>query len=253
MRAAKPGIALPRATSVAILCALAALSATAWAVIYGRAGTMAAMGGPAAIGAGLFLATWVVMMVAMMFPTVAPITLAFAGVTRARGEGYLPTAIFVLGYTVVWAAVGVVALALAVAVGQLWAADPWWLPRAGGAVIVLAGVYQFTPLKHTCLHACRSPLGFLMTHDFGGGLRAAARAGASHGVYCLGCCFALMAVLGVIGLMNVAWMAVIAAVFFIEKNVRGGDVMAKLAGALCIAGGLAVMVSPSLLFPSVPG
>src|SRR5438105_9371634 len=157
-----------------------------------------AMGGVAMMGAGLFLVTWVVMMVAMMFPSVAPITLAFASVTRSRGQGYVPTAVFVIGYIGVWAAAGLIPLAVLQALNQVWMAPPAWLPRAAGAVIVLAGVYQFTPLKDTCLRACRSPLGFVMTHDFGGGLLAALRAGAHHGVYCLGCCWALMAVLGVI-------------------------------------------------------
>ena len=124
---------------------------------------------------------------------------------------------------------------------------PSWLPRAGGAVIVLAGIYQFTPLKDTCLSACRSPLGFVMTHNFGAGAPAAVRAGASHGLYCLGCCWPLMAVLAVLGLMNVAWMAVIAAIFFVEKNVRRGELLPRAVGSTCIAAGLAVMAWPNLL------
>jgi len=116
------------------------------------------------------------------------------------------------------------------------------LARAGGLVIIVAVVYQFTPLKDACLRACRSPLGFVMTHDFGGGMKSAVRAGAAHGVYCLGCCWALMAVLAVLGLMNIAWMAVIAAAFFIEKNVRLGDLLPKAVGVACIAGGLAVLL-----------
>jgi predicted metal-binding membrane protein len=112
----------------------------------------------------------------------------------------------------------------------------------GGLVIILAGVYQFTPLKDACLRACRSPLGFVMTHDFGGGMPSASRAGAAHGLYCLGCCWALMAVLAVLGLMNIAWMAVIAAVFFVEKNVRLGDLLPKAVGVACVVGGLAVLL-----------
>jgi predicted metal-binding membrane protein len=117
----------------------------------------------------------------------------------------------------------------------------------GGAVIVLAGVYQFTPLKNACLRACRSPLGFIMTHNFGGGPASAVRAGASHGLYCLGCCWVLMGVLAVLGLMNIAWMAVIAAVFFIEKNMRGGDILPKAVGLACVVGGLALVIWPSPL------
>jgi len=162
-------------------------------------------------------------------------------VTRSRGEGYLPTAAFVLGYILVWAVCGLVPLAVLQALDHIWMTPPSWLPRLGGAVIVIAGIYQFTPLKDTCLGACRSPLGFIVTHDFGGGAPAAVRAGTSHGLYCLGCCWALMAVLAVLGLMNIAWMALFAAIFFIEKNVRFGEVVPRLVGAACIIGGLVIV------------
>ena len=205
------------------------------------------MGGIAMVGAALFLITWLVMMVAMMFPSVAPMTLAFASVTRSRGEGVVPTAAFVLGYLLVWTAAGLVPLAVLQAASHVWMTPPSWLPRLGGAVIVAAGIYQFTPLKDACLRACRSPLGFILSHDFGGGSASAVRAGVSHGTYCLGCCWALMAVLAVLGLMNIAWMAVFAAVFFIEKNVRRGELLPRIVGAACLAGGLAVVVWPVLL------
>ena len=207
------------------------------------------MGGLAMMTAGLFLVTWLVMMVAMMFPSVAPMTLAFASFTRSRGEGYVPTAVFVLGYLVVWTAAGLVPLAVLHAVDKIWMTPPSWLPRAGAAVIIVAGIYQFTPLKDACLRACRSPLGFIMTHNFGGGPAAAVRAGMSHGLYCLGCCWALMAVLAVLGLMNIAWMAVIAAVFFVEKNVRRGELLPRVVGAVCIGAGLAILAWPVYLAP----
>ena len=205
------------------------------------------MGWIAMVGAGLFLITWLVMIVAMMFPSVAPMTLAFASVTRSRGAGVAPTAAFVLGYLLVWTAAGLVPLAVLQAATHIWMAPPSWLPRVGGAVIVAAGIYQFMPLKDACLRACRSPLGFILSHDFGGGSASAVRAGVSHGTYCLGCCWALMAVLAVLGLMNIAWMAVFAAVFFIEKNVRRGELLPRIVGAACVAGGLAVVVWPVLL------
>ena len=232
---------LPRRVSATIVAALLVCAAVAWLITIQQAGSMG-MGGLAMMTAGVFLVTWLVMMVAMMFPTIAPITLAFAGVTRRRGEGILPTVTFVVGYLIVWTAIGLVPLAVVEAFGQMWMPTPSWLPRLGGAVIVLAGVYQFTPLKDACLRSCRSPLGFVLSHDFGGGPAAAVRAGAAHGLWCLGCCWALMAVLAVLGLMNLAWMAVIAAVFFIEKNVRFGDILPKLVGAACIVGGLALMI-----------
>ena len=231
---------LPRPVAAAIVAALLACAAVAWLITIRQAGSMGT-GGVRMMSAGLFLITWLVMMVAMMFPSVAPMTLAFASVTRSRGEGYLPTAAFVLGYILVWAVCGLVPLAVLQALDHIWMTPPSWLPRLGGAVIVIAGIYQFTPLKDTCLGACRSPLGFILTHDFGGGPPAAVRAGMSHGLYCLGCCWALMAVLAVLGLMNIAWMALFAAIFFIEKNVRFGEVVPRLVGAACIIGGLVIV------------
>ncbi|TMF96427.1 MAG: DUF2182 domain-containing protein [Chloroflexi bacterium] len=231
---------LPRPAAAAIVAALLACAAVAWLITIRQAGSMGT-GGVRMMSAGLFLISWLVMMVAMMFPSVAPMTLAFASVTRSRGEGYLPTAAFVLGYILVWAVCGLVPLAVLQALDHIWMTPPSWLPRLGGAVIVIAGIYQFTPLKDTCLGACRSPLGFILTHDFGGGPPAAVRAGTSHGLYCLGCCWALMAVLAVLGLMNIAWMALFAAIFFIEKNVRFGEVVPRLVGAACIIGGLVIV------------
>jgi predicted metal-binding membrane protein len=209
---------------------------------------MSGMGGVAMLGAGLFLATWVVMMVAMMFPSVAPMVLVHARIVRSRGEGTIPTVSFVLGYLVVWAAAGLVPLAIIQLIGSSFASPLGeWLPRLGGAVVILAGVYQLTPLKNACLRACRSPLSFLLSHDFGGGAPAAARAGMSHGLWCLGCCWALMAVLAVLGLMNLVWMAVFAVVFFLEKNWRHGVMFARVAGTACVVLGVAVLFRPDVL------
>lgn len=244
-------VSLPRPAGVAIVATLLICAAAAWALTISQSSSMA-MGGVAMMAAGLFLITWLVMMVAMMFPSVAPMTLAYASVTRSRGQGYAPTAAFVLGYLVVWTAAGLIPLSAIQAIDRVWMSPPSWLPRLGGVVVIVAGIYQFTPLKDACLRACRSPLGFLMTHDFGRGSASAVRAGMSHGLYCLGCCWALMAVLAVLGLMNLAWMAVIAAVFFIEKNVRFGDWLPKAVGVVCIAGGLAIVVVPGLITPAGP-
>ena len=206
------------------------------------------LGGIAMVGAGLFIITWLVMMVAMMFPAVAPMVLAHASVVRSRGEGATPTVAFVAGYLLVWTAAGLVPLAaILLLTSSLVMPVNGFLARLGGAVILLAGIYQLSPLKNVCLRACRSPLGFLLTHDFGRGGVGAARAGMSHGLYCLGCCWALMAVLAVLGLMNTIWMAAFAAVFFVEKNVRFGPRLAQIVGIACIVGGISVMISPSIL------
>jgi predicted metal-binding membrane protein len=242
---------LSKPLATAIVAALLACAAMAWLFTISQANSMG-MGGIAMMSAGLFLVTWLAMMIAMMFPSVAPMTLAFASVARSRGEGVLPTSAFVLGYLLVWTAAGLVPLGIFQVADQVWMTPPSWLPRLGGAVIILAGIYQLTPLKDTCLRACRTPLGFVLSHDFGGGPISAVRSGVSHGLYCLGCCWALMAVLAVLGLMNIAWMAAFAAVFFIEKNVRRGELLPRMIGAAAIIGGLAIVAWPVLLNGQLP-
>jgi predicted metal-binding membrane protein len=234
--------------ATAIIGALLVCAAAGWVITAEQASTMSGMGGVAMLGAGLFLLTWLVMMVAMMFPSVAPMVLTHARVVRSRGEGAAPSVSFVLGYLVVWTAAGLVPLAVIQLLGSSVAAPlSGWLPRLAGAVVLLAGAYQLTPLKNACLRACRSPLGFIMSHDFGGGAPAAARAGVSHGVYCLGCCWSLMAVLAVMGLMNLAWMAAFAVVFFLEKNWRQGVTLSRVVGVACVVVGAAVLIRPDVL------
>ncbi|MHB8613175.1 MAG: DUF2182 domain-containing protein [Candidatus Dormibacteraceae bacterium] len=240
--------ALPRPVATAIIGALLVCAAAAWLVTAVQASSMSGMGGVAMLGAGLFLLTWLVMMVAMMFPSVAPIVLTHARVVRSRGEGAAPTVSFVLGYLVVWTAAGLVPLAVIQLLGSsIGAPLGVWLQRLAGAVVLLAGAYQLTPLKDACLRACRSPLGFIMSHDFGGGAPAAARTGMSHGLYCLGCCWSLMAVLAMLGLMNLAWMALFAVVFFLEKNWRQGVMLSRIVGVTCVVLGAATLIRPDML------
>lgn len=209
---------------------------------------MAAMGGMAMVGGGLFLGTWVVMMVAMMFPAVAPMVLTHAGVVRSRGEGKIRTVAFVVGYLVVWTAAGVVLFGVIQLLGSSIAAPlDGWLPRLGGAIVVLAGLYQLTPLNNACLRACRSPLSFILSHDVGVGTSAAARTGLLHGLQCAGSCGALMAVLAVLGLMNLPLMAVVAAVFFLEKAWQHGIMLSYVAGAACVMLGLTAIIRPDIL------
>jgi predicted metal-binding membrane protein len=237
--------ALPRPVATAIIAALLGSSAAAWLVVAHQA---AAMGGVAIVGVGLFLVTWVVMMVAMMFPAVAPMVLTHAGIVRARGEGTMGTVAFVVGYLVVWTAAGLVLLGVIQLLGSSIAAPvDGWLPGLGGAIVVVAGVYQLTPLKTACLRACRSPVDFILSHDFGVGTFAAARTGISHGLQCVGSCWPLMAVLAVFGLMNLALMAVVAVVFLLEKTWRYGIVLSYLAGAACVILGVAVSIRPDFL------
>ena len=116
-----------------------------------------------------------------------------------------------------------------------------------GAVLIVAGGYQFTRWKRSCFRHCQSPLAFVAAHDSDGSAISALRAGALHGAYCLGCCWALTAVLLVVGLMNLIWMAGIFAIFLLEKSWRHGLIVAKLAGIALIVLGVAAMVAPALL------
>jgi predicted metal-binding membrane protein len=242
-------------TTVSILLAFAAV---AWLYTVRQAETMSGMvTGLAQIGSGMpggialpvFLGMWLAMMVAMMFPTIGPMVLAHRVVVRHRGEGWPPTAAFVLGYLFVWTAIGLAPLCALLAFQNLPATvgSSVWLHVVAGAILLVAGLYQFTPWKAVCLKACRSPFAFILGHDFGGGRRSAFRAGVSHGAYCLGCCWALMSVLVVVGLMNLVWMAGLALIFLAEKNWRYGAALSKVAGVAVGLLGIAVIVDPGLL------
>lgn len=203
--------------------------------------------GPMATGAA-FLGMWVGMMVAMMAPTIIPLVRAHLIVVTQQGRSRIDTVALVAGYFVIWFAIGLLPAALFAALqiaGPMW--PELWLRVAAGAVLIVAGAYQFTNLKGACLKACRGPLNFLMTHDFGAGAPGAFRSGLSHGLYCLGCCWALMAVLGVVGFMNLAWMAVLAVIFYLEKNWRAGLALTRVVGAGVVFLGLVVVAAPGLL------
>ena len=247
--------ALERRATIATAGALLALAGLAWWLTVGRSADMDGMvQGIAQVGgagefdmtAPVFMAMWVTMMVAMMFPTIAPIVLLHRMVIRRGGGGLAPTVTFVAGYLLVWATVGLVPLVALLGFREVSEGATWGL-RLGGVVLVLAGAYQFTRWKDACLKACRSPLTFLATHNFGHGAIGTLRAGISHGAYCLGCCWALMSVLFVVGLMNLAWMAVIAVVFLAEKNWKYGVQLTKVVGTLTLAFGIAVLIHPDLL------
>ncbi len=247
--------ALERRATVTTCGALLGLAALAWLLTVDRASGMTGMvqglaqvGGSASFSmtALVFMAMWVTMMIAMMFPTIAPIVLLHRMVMRRCGLGVTPTATFVGGYLLVWSVTGVVPLATLIGFRHVTGGNQW-VARMCGGVIALAGAYQFSRWKQACLRACRTPLTFLSTHNFGSGLLGTLRAGMWHGGYCLGCCWALMTVLFVVGLMNLTWMAAIAVVFIAEKNWTHGVTLTKIVGGLCITLGFAVLVHPQLL------
>lgn len=247
--------ALERRATLSTVAVLLVLSGIAWWSTVARSNDMTSMvQGLAQVGSAMpfdmnvavFMSMWVTMMVAMMFPTVAPIVLLHRMVLRRRGQGVFPTAVFGSGYLVVWVAIGLLPLVALLGFRHV-AGGSGWVDRVGGVVLLVAGAYQFTRWKDACLRACRSPLTFLATHDFGRGLGGALRAGISHGLYCFGCCWALMAVLFVVGLMNLAWMAAIAVVFLAEKNWQHGRGLTKVVGTAVLLFGVAVVIHPTLL------
>ena len=216
------------------------------------AGDDMAMGLTMDMSAILFVALWAAMMVAIMFPTAAPMILAFASVQanrKQRGRVFVPTWLFVGSYIALWSATGI--LAYGVAVGGDALADNWsWLmdnaARIGGGVLILAGVYQLSPLKRMCLSKCRTPMSFIMS-SWRDGKVGAVRMGLQHAVYCLGCCWMLFVILFPLGMMNVAAMAVITILIFAEKSLPVGRPAAVAAAVLLVAWGSVVVVMPSAL------
>lgn len=202
--------------------------------------------------APLFLAIWVVMMVAMMFPTAAPMILTFHQVQagkRRNGAAFVSTWIFVAGYMLVWMLAGVIAYAAALAAEAVAAHAALSLEtaaRIGGAVLVAAGLYQLTPLKDLCLSKCRTPITFIMT-SWREGAAGALRMGLVHGFYCLGCCWLLFAILFPLGIMNIAVMAGITLVVFAEKALPLGRPAARATAAALVAYGAVVVSAPQLL------
>ncbi|HSB19289.1 MAG TPA: DUF2182 domain-containing protein [Anaeromyxobacteraceae bacterium] len=213
----------------------------------GRLAHCAAMPGAtssSAAYAAWMVAMWSVMAVAMMLPTALPLVLLFGRLWRGRhpargADG--PTALLVLGYLAAWSAFGAAAAALQLALEHASLASPVMgqlrSPALGGATLVAAGLFQLTPLKAACLARCRSPLMFLMTRWREG--RAGPFAmGLDHGISCIGCCWALMLVMFVAGVMNLFWMAALTVLMLLEKVVRRGDLLARGTGVALVLAGL---------------
>jgi predicted metal-binding membrane protein len=190
----------------------------------------------------LLFVMWTVMMVAMMVPSAAPMILAFLTVNQRRQSAarpYVPVTIFLLGYLAVWTAFSAVAtlaewgLHQAALLSTMMTATS---PALNGGLLIAAGVFQWTPLKRACLNGCRSPLSFLMS-EWREGAAGAFVMGLRHGAYCVGCCWFLMALLFVAGVMNLFWVAIIALFVMAEKILAKGEFLGRVAGiALVIAG-----------------
>jgi predicted metal-binding membrane protein len=179
-----------------------------------------AASGQMVMGPAMFVAAWTVMMIAMMLPSVAPLVLLYR-----RGASATGTALLVLGYLLVWAAAGLPAYIGSEFMPMAWA--PF--------VLVVAGIYQFTPAKQACLTKCRTPIDFMMSH-WG---RSAFRLGVEHGLWCLGCCWTLMAVLVLVGMMGMSWVVGLTIVVALEKLTSRGVLLSRLTGAALL--GLAII------------
>lgn len=236
-----------------ILLGLLVLTGGSWAFMLALTHRHNHTGTPTmGLNAALFLAVWVAMMIATMFPAVAPMVLMFARIganKRTSGKSFVPTWLFISGYLLIWTALGALAYVLALA-GERLASDVEVISRnagrIGGALIVVAGAYQFSKLKDRCLTECRSPLTFVMQH-WRDGRVGAVRMGIQHGWHCAGCCWALMAMLFPIGMMNIAALAGVTAFIYAEKVLPGAQVLRYVAGYALIAFGLAVLIDPGLL------
>ncbi len=189
---------------------------------------------------------WSIMMVAMMVPSAAPMILLFATINRKRRQQDRPhvaTGIFLAAYLLVWTLFSVFATLAQWGLHSAALLSPMMVSTnhiLGGTLLIAAGVFQWTPLKHACLAHCRAPFEFLMS-DWREGTGGAFVMGLKHGTYCLGCCWSLMALLFVVGVMNLLWVAAIALFVLVEKAAPGGPVIGRATGALLVVAGITLL------------
>lgn len=248
--AARTANALPRHQLAVPWIAVAALAAAAWAVTVALATTMS--NGPGTMGLALlpFLGLWIVMMAAMMLPSAAPVAVLWARLISGASTGPSRAgrmSAFLAGYLLAWAACGAVAYAALAGTGRLVMASPGSARWLGLAILAGAGIYQLTPWKDFCLRRCRSPIGALMYYAGFKGRSRDVRVGMHHGATCAGCCWGLMIVLVAVGVMNIAVMAALAAVVFVEKLWRHGKLFGQVAGVALVVVGIAAIWYPWLL------
>jgi predicted metal-binding membrane protein len=249
---------LLRRDQLTVALSLTALVVISWAYLFRLADQMAAMPmgtmgegmSPVApmamawtpVDFALMFVMWWVMMVGMMLPSAAPMILVFDRINRGkrgRGQPFVPTAVFAAGYLGAWGAYSLLATLAEWGLESAALMLPMMhltSPALGGVVLVVAGVYQFTPLKYACLKHCRSPFAFVMNH-WREGTGGALAMGAWHGTFCLGCCWFLMALLFVGGVMNLLWVAAIAGFVLAEKLFPAGQWIARIGGVAMIAAG----------------
>jgi predicted metal-binding membrane protein len=212
------------------------------------------MPGPMSMGLGVFIGSWTVMMVAMMVPSLVPAVRTFDARARTLGLSSSATILFVTGYLLVWSTIGGVAYLVVQALQDRLPAGSSTALRVGALLLVVAGMYQLTPSKQACLRHCRPPHPdvALPVSTRAREYLSAVRTGLRQGVYCLGSSWPLMLVLLLVGMMNLAWMGIIAAVIFVEKVVPGGDMVSKVVGWGLAGWGIILLAAPHTL-PALGG
>jgi predicted metal-binding membrane protein len=198
-----------------------------------------------------FVLGWTLMVFAMMLPTSLPLIALFQTMTRGRPDHKLLVVLLIIGYIGVWAWFGLVVHLGDLALHEL-TEQTWWLSVnswvLGSGILLVAGVYQFTPLKYHCLDKCRSPLSFIMGHWTGKNERTQAlRLGLHHGIFCIGCCWSLMLLMFAVGTGNIGWMLVLGALMAVEKNLPWGRKLSKPLGVLLLVWGMAIAAGARFL------
>lgn len=256
----------------AVIGAVLALAALCWAYLIWLSGSMSAMNaahmadmpGMSVTGASAMapnitpwtaahalcmFGMWAVMMVGMMTPSVAPMILIYMQVARRGATSdrpFVPAGWFALGYLSAWTLFAALATAAQWGLESLALLTPMMVGANrffGGAILLGAGIYQWLPAKDSCLTMCRSPLSFVQRHGgFQHTIRGSLRLGLLHGLYCLGCCWALMAVLFVVGVMNLLWISLLMMLVLLEKLLPWGSALARIAGLVAAASGVLMLV-----------
>ena len=232
-----------------LIALLFALSVVAWWWTVDRMRGMDAGPGTDLGTLGWFVGVWIVMMAAMMFPSVSPTVALYARLSKRRSP--LAPLVFTSGYLLTWAVPGLLAFGVSAAARNLFAGDVTWNGAGrwlAGGTLVGAAMYELTPLKDVCLGKCRSPLGFLIG-SWRDGLSGALKMGARHGAWCVGCCWALMASLFALGVMSIAWMAFIAALIAAEKVLPWGRAVTYSTAAMLLILGVLIIAAPG----AIPG
>jgi predicted metal-binding membrane protein len=257
-RTPAPGADLSAPHRALILAPLLGAAGLGWLVVARQASGMPAMSGGLVMGmrASGFVAMWTAMMAGMMLPAAAPMILTFAKISagkRQQGQPWVPAWVFGGAYLVAWTVFGAAAYTAAAGVDRLAGQSMWWRQHAAAltaAVLALAGLYQFSPLKHVCLSRCRTPLGFLLG-CWRDGYAGAVSMGLRHGLYCLGCCWPLFLILFPLGVMNTAAMAAVTALVFAEKLLPRGDRIARAAGVALLGSAAVVLLLPRAAMPGM--